>query len=119
MIELLTIAEIGFFRRLQGRNLSTHSLREFITKVAIRSAYVAVIALGFEWDYWWNGVVWGLFVGFFYLNAGHYFGDNGWDAVKRYGPAGLGYPVAKKYWPGTYIYLMFGQPQGSTENPAR
>jgi len=101
MIELFAIALMGFLRRLQGRNLGTHSLREFMNKLAIRLGYVVVIATCFEWDYWWNGVVWGLFVGFAYLNMWHEYGNDGWDAVKRYGPAGIFYPLANRYWPGT------------------
>ena len=97
MIELAAIAALGFLRRLQGRNLSTHSLREFFNKLSIRLSYVLVIATCFSWDYWWNGVVWGAFIGFAYLNMWHEFGDGGKDAVRRYGPAGIFYPLSYRY----------------------
>lgn len=96
MIELLIIPALAFLRRIQGRDKSTHSLRDYMTRGVVGVGYVASVALLIGWDYWWNGVIWGLFVAGSLLFK-HKFGNEGWQAVDRHGLAGLGYPMAERY----------------------
>ncbi len=89
---VVAIPALAYLRRLQGRYLGTHSLREVLLKPVIKVAQAIVVAIMF-YPHIEIGIVVGLLVGFVWLNVNHQFGtmEDPSPALKRYYACGDGY----------------------------